>query len=131
MTEEQMEKVADDIEALEKYLERVVRKIKKHEFEDEVVAKYRDSLVGTVLAFRFLFQDIRWEHFLSHLPETYESKPMEEKELIEGGKPNKNGEWKGYGPNPRPWLETRGFRPKPNPMFPRNQKPPNVGTAIK
>ena len=37
---------------------------------------------------------------------------------------------KGYGPNHRD-IETRGYRPKPNPNVPANPKPPNVGSAIK
>lgn len=37
---------------------------------------------------------------------------------------------RGYGPNPRPHLVTRGYRPKRNPDKPKNPVPPNVGSAI-
>ena len=37
---------------------------------------------------------------------------------------------KGYGPNRRD-IETRGYRPKPNPNAPKNPKPPNVGSALR
>ena len=37
---------------------------------------------------------------------------------------------KGYGPTRRD-VETRGYRPKPNPNKPPNAKPPNVGSILK